>query len=127
MISGWLKTSEWAIAALVKSGSTHSLSFSATSSPMAQAKFTVQRSVGSEMSAIQRSGPGASAARARDQALFVHYYKAKYSQLRPWTKKIVAAAEPREYDYDADDEALTGGKPIMRYGLPCSHSCIFSP
>lgn len=115
MISGWLKTSEWAIAALIKSGSTHALSFSATGSSMAHAKFTAEKSVGAEMSAIQRSGPGDSATRPRNQCLFIHYYKMKYSQLRPWAKKIVAAAEPNEPDYSSDDEALTGGTSIVLY------------
>lgn len=112
MISGWLKTSEWAIAALIKSGNTHALSFSATGFSMAQARFTVERSVGSEMSAVQRSGPGDAAASGRTQCLFIHYYKVKHRQLRPWVKKIVAAAEPQDPGYNEDDETIAAGKLI---------------
>lgn len=109
LVSGWLKTSEWAMAALVNEGSSHALSFSADGCSVAQARFGVERSSDVEMSAFQRSGPGDVTNKIRDQCLFIRYYKAKYraGPLKFLGMKIVAHAGPHRLDryHDTEDPA----------------------
>ncbi|GJE89856.1 Zn(II)2Cys6 transcription factor [Phanerochaete sordida] len=107
LVTGWLKTSEWALAAISNHGSSHAISFSA-SGGVAGAEFGVEHSTSAEMSVTQRSGPklaaGASADAGmhakRDQCLFVKYYKVKYRRFLPL--KITAMAQPRDMDHEED-------------------------
>lgn len=109
LVIGWLKTSEWAVAAVANRGKSHAISFGAQGS-IASAEFGIEHSAEAVMSVSQRSGPkrGADespdelAGRKRDQCLFVRYYKVKYRRFLPM--KITAGAEPRDAnDFDDPD------------------------
>lgn len=108
LVSGWIKTSAWAVAALVGEGQSHAFSLGAEGLSVAQAHFEVERSAEVEMSVLQRSGPLVlSNPERRDQCLFINYYKMKYRL--PFLRQIVAGAGPDEREaYGEDWETLAG-------------------
>ncbi|EKM58644.1 uncharacterized protein PHACADRAFT_89112 [Phanerochaete carnosa HHB-10118-sp] len=104
LVIGWLKTSEWAVAAVANRGKSHSISFG-TEGSIASAEFGIERSEEAVASVSQRSGPkrqnlDTPAGHRRNQCLFVRYCKAKYRRFLPM--KIVAGAEPRDMG-DSED------------------------
>ena len=109
LVTGFLKTSEWAVAAISNHGKAHGVSFSAQGVPVAQAEFTLEHDTTVEMSVSQRSGPKRScdsAARGpRNQCLFLKYYKAKRNRFLG--RKIVANAEPQDEHGDGDHEWIS--------------------
>lgn len=111
-VTGWLKTSEWAIAAILSEGRSHSFTLSAdVGSSLAQAKLHAEVSQEVEVSAIHRSGPVGVTERRHNQCLFLRYYKVKYraGPLKFLGMKIVAGAEPRDPESHHDSEGSAAG------------------
>lgn len=91
LVSGWLKTSEWAIATFANQGKAHDISLNASAGSYASATFQISTGTEVQMSVEQRSGPpkkngatkGASTSSAAEshlphnQCLFLRYYKLK--------------------------------------------------
>lgn len=89
LVSGWVKTSEWALATVNNYGSSHSISFSATAGAYASSKFQFSTSNDVQMSVTQRCGPRRRQKATKtsdsadseilpcDQCLFLRYYKLK--------------------------------------------------
>ena len=106
LVSGWLKTSAWALAVCTNHGRAHEVLFNAQLGSVAGTKFDVKLSQDVEMSVDQRSGPSQKNLQengkpTRDQCIFLRYYKLKK---RPfWGRKIVASSEPTEDHKDDDD------------------------
>lgn len=110
LVTGFLKASEWAVAAIANHGKAHGVSFSAQGVPVAQAEFTLEHDATVEMSVTQRSGPRRSAdprggGGPRDQCVFLKYYKAKRNRFLG--RKIVANAEPQDDEHGGGDQAWT--------------------
>ncbi|EKM58726.1 uncharacterized protein PHACADRAFT_182972 [Phanerochaete carnosa HHB-10118-sp] len=57
LVSGWLKTTEWAVAAVSNYGKAHDFSFTASAGSYASANFEISGGTDVEMSVEQRSGP----------------------------------------------------------------------
>ncbi|EKM58725.1 uncharacterized protein PHACADRAFT_182971 [Phanerochaete carnosa HHB-10118-sp] len=57
LVSSWLKTTEWAVAAVSNYGKAHEFSFSACAGSYASAGFEVSKGTDVQMSVEQRSGP----------------------------------------------------------------------
>ena len=101
LVSGWVKTSQWALAACTNYGRAHEVTLDATVPSIASAKFEINLCEDVKMSVDQRSGPPGriepvdDGPTTHDQCLFVKYYKMKKNKFR--MKKIVAGAGPQEY------------------------------
>lgn len=107
LVSGWLKTSEWALAACTDCARAHQLTLDVQAGPLAGAQFGIKLAQDVQMSLEQRSGPSRAVqhkhkgSKVRDQCLFLRYYKIKK---RPFFgKKIVAAAG--SYDQKSFDDS----------------------
>ncbi|KAH9839021.1 uncharacterized protein C8Q71DRAFT_747171 [Rhodofomes roseus] len=87
LISGWIKTARWAVAAFVEGGREVELSFGAGQASLADASFSVTTTQGVSRSWHQHSGPdtdeettagSSSVSRSvQDQCVFLHFYKSK--------------------------------------------------
>lgn len=84
LISGWLKTSEWALATFSNPGRSHSISFCANAGSYASANFNFSTEENVQMSVDKRAGPPKPASNhlstsstPNDQSLFIRYYKMK--------------------------------------------------
>ncbi|GJE89740.1 hypothetical protein PsYK624_058460 [Phanerochaete sordida] len=83
LVSGTLKTAEWAVATVANASAAHDLSFSAAAGLYAHAAFEVSLGSDVSMSVEQRSGPppddGAEPATQlpHNQCMFLRYYKIK--------------------------------------------------
>lgn len=99
LVSGWLKSTEWALASVSNHGQAHDLSFSASAGSYAGASFEMSAGTDIRMSVEQRSGPvlldddygtlsepttGQPARLPCNQCLFVRYYKMKRRILGLW-------------------------------------------
>ncbi|TFY54419.1 hypothetical protein EVJ58_g8874 [Rhodofomes roseus] len=107
LISGWIKTARWAVAAFVEGGREVELSFGAGQASLADASFSVTTTQGVSRSWHQHSGPdtdeettagSSSVSRSvQDQCVFLHFYKSKRRLGGIWPKllpmKIAAAGE----------------------------------
>ena len=98
LVSGCMKTSEWALAAVTGRGQSRTISFGPQGSdPSAQ--FGFEQSTDAVVSVTQRSGPKISDPKAGrggvsktpDQCLFMKYYRVKY---RRFLREIDAASQP---------------------------------
>lgn len=104
LVRGWVKTTEWAVAAFLHGGSEQELSFQAEAGSFAKAKFSVAVSQNHSSSVLHRSGPrraatcdeGEVSPPPQDQCVFLSYFKLKRSPLFKLRMKIVAAAEPKD-------------------------------
>ena len=133
LVYGWVKTSEWAIAAFQNHGRAHDISFNAGLEPFAVARFGVSLEEDVQVSMEQRCGPqhlGMPRAAAhsripapRDQCLFLRYYKLKKRLFR--RPKIVVDADARDvhgaqdFDPSPQEYARTAsgeGRQITRSG-----------
>ncbi|KAI0086257.1 hypothetical protein BDY19DRAFT_370479 [Irpex rosettiformis] len=106
LVRGWVKTSEWAVAAFTDSGKNHEVNFEADAGPFAKASFSVSYSSAVSMSVEHRTGPTKNVKETQahvdvqtglpqDQCVFLSYYEIKSRGF--WTKKkIRAAAEPQD-------------------------------
>ncbi|KAI0685048.1 hypothetical protein BC835DRAFT_1291221 [Cytidiella melzeri] len=100
LVRGWVKTSEWAVAAFTDSGKNHEVHFDAQAGPFAKASFSVSYSSAVSTSVEHRTGPvkgslsaGTECPMPQDQCVFLSYYEMKSRGF--WSKKkIKAAAEP---------------------------------
>ncbi|GJE89765.1 hypothetical protein PsYK624_058720 [Phanerochaete sordida] len=82
LVSGWLKTSEWAIATFANFDRSQQIDLHASVGSYASAVFRAANHSVTHMSVEQRSGPqtrlaGHESALPRDQCLFLRYYKLK--------------------------------------------------
>lgn len=110
LVRGWVKTTEWAVAAFTDSGSNHEVNFDAQAGPFAKASFSVSYSSAVSMSIEHRTGPVRPVREPRasygadehefdvsqNQCVFLSYYEMRTRGF--WAKrKIRAAAEPRSF------------------------------
>lgn len=112
LVSGWLKTTEWAVAAVLAEGKAHAFSLNVDpGSSIVQARLDIEHSTNHKLSTSHRKGPNKITARRRDQCLFLRYYKAKYrfARFKFLGMKIVAAAEPQPDDPHHDSEGSAAG------------------
>lgn len=106
LVSGWLKTSEWAIATFSNHGKAHDISLSACAGSYASAAFEISAGTEVQMSVEQRCGPPENSGAAspasgeerrrlpHNQCLFLRYYKLKTRALgRP---KVSVQAEAKD-------------------------------
>lgn len=104
LVTGFLKTTKWALASIENHGKSSSVSLSVDVKDIARAYFNVERSENTESAIIQRHGPAQGSKTATplpcDQCLFLRYYKVK--RRRPFPKYLAAGAEPRD-DRTFDD------------------------
>lgn len=115
LVSGYVKTTAWILAAFTERGVTHSIYLSAQGVGGAEAEVGSLR----QTSVIQRDGPkrhqiaGSPNAETRyqtsercDQCLFLRYYKAQHRLNLPWGPfgKIVAGADPEDDQFSDDTE-----------------------
>ncbi|KAH9932551.1 uncharacterized protein B0H18DRAFT_871263 [Fomitopsis serialis] len=87
LVSGWVKTARWAVAAFVDGGREVEVSFRAGQATLADASFSLTATQSTSRSWHQHSGPvldesfdeGSSsmARRTQDQCVFLHFYKSK--------------------------------------------------
>ncbi|GJE89743.1 hypothetical protein PsYK624_058490 [Phanerochaete sordida] len=84
LVSGWLKTSEWAIATFANQGKGHDISLNACAGSFASAAFEVSAGIEVQTSLEQRAGPPkissapvTSGSPPRNQCMFIRYYKLK--------------------------------------------------
>jgi hypothetical protein len=104
LVRGWVKTSDWAVAAFTDSAKNHEVHFEALAEPFAKASFSVSYSSAVSMSVEHRAGPARTSKEPQsydesesplpqDQCVFLSYYEIKSRGF--WTKKkIKAAAHP---------------------------------
>ncbi|GJE89358.1 fungal specific transcription factor domain-containing protein [Phanerochaete sordida] len=124
LVSGWLKTTEWALASVSNHGQAHDLSFSASAGSYAGASFEVSAGTDIQMSVEQRSGPvlldadastlpGSSTAQPAplpcNQCLFLRYYKMKRRILGLWRGIDVTV--------EATDAVSPGDESVGRRGM----------
>lgn len=112
LVSGWLKTTEWAVAAILTEGKAHAFSMSVDpGSSIVQARLDIEHSTNRKLSTSHRKGPNKVTERRRDQCLFLRYYKAKYrlTLFKFLGMKIVAAADPEDHRPDHDSEGSLAG------------------
>lgn len=86
LVSGWVKTTDWAVATFFNQTRTHNLSISASYAPIAGAKFSVSSTKLATVPIEQRSSKGLttlldgeSPSEARNQCLFLNYFKMKHA------------------------------------------------
>ena len=105
LISGWVKTSEWAIATFSNQGRAHDISLNASAGSYASATFQVSGGTEVQMSIEQRCGPvknrGVSASGGAiekplpyNQCLFLRYYKLQTRTLG--RKKVSVRADAKD-------------------------------
>lgn len=125
-VSGWLKTSQWEIAAILSEGYSHGFTLSAgVGQSLAQAQFDLEVSKAVQVSAIHRSGPVDVAERRQNQCLFLRCYKMQYrfSPLKFLGMTIVAGAGAHHFDSHRDSEGSTSGAESVVTFVPClSHA-----
>lgn len=128
LVRGWVKTSEWAVAAFIEKGQTHEVSFHGQLGQFAQAGFSVAISESSVASVETRSGPhrrpitppgqthsstGKNVDRGTDkpcdQCIFLSCYKIKYRTFLP--NKIKAAADSEDLQDNEDDNMPGSSSP----------------
>ncbi|OBZ75132.1 hypothetical protein A0H81_04838 [Grifola frondosa] len=111
-VHGWLKTSQWALAAFLEKDVEGALCLEGQFSPLAGARFSIQGSQRLSRSVITRSGPQtmledtpeeAAASRPKNQCIFLQYYKVKRRLLLA-PEVIKAAAEPTDLPGPEDEE-----------------------
>lgn len=123
LVRGWVKTSDWAVAAFLDRGTAHEVSFQADAGPFANAKFSVSRSGVTSSSVQHRTGRTVEHDPedeiARDQCVFLSMYKMKRRYyLLP---RVVAAAEPTNddaRDYGPDSECVGVTEMDVEIDLP---------
>ena len=108
LVSGWLKTSEWAIATFSNEGKSHEISFNASAGSYASAAFEVSAAKEVQMSVEQRCGPpqddraqhtvseSLQGHLPHNQCLFLRYYKYKSRALLRPRAKILVQAEAKD-------------------------------
>ncbi|KIP08045.1 hypothetical protein PHLGIDRAFT_127288 [Phlebiopsis gigantea 11061_1 CR5-6] len=104
LVYGWLKTSEWAIAAFQNQGRAHDISFQVGLESFAAAQFAVSLGEDVQVSMEQRCGPlrqgmprtiaSSRVSVPRDQCLFLRYYKLKKRLFR--RPKVIITADARD-------------------------------
>ena len=110
LVSGWVKTSDWALAAVISYGRLHDISFSAGVSGFASATFRVVSQLNAQASIEQRRGPSRTqhvepeGADAKDQCVFLRYYKQKTRLLG--SSKIVSLP----LDLSGSDDGTEDGR-----------------
>ena len=135
LVSGWVKTSQWALAACTNYGRAHEVTLDASVAGVASAKFEIKLCQDVEMSVDQRSGPSRRTkldrqSLPRDQCLFLRYYKAK-RRLPFGPKKIVAGSGPKKcYSYDESSRHARPGVLANEHHFHTtsrhnSHDCAF--
>ncbi|EKM58729.1 uncharacterized protein PHACADRAFT_117841 [Phanerochaete carnosa HHB-10118-sp] len=108
LVSGWLKTSSWALAACTSCGRAHEVSIQAQLGSMAGVEFGIEIAEDAALSFEQRSGPTREwvpedGKFPRDQCLFLRYYKMKR---RIFLGKRLVAAGSREQSLTDSDQAM---------------------
>lgn len=150
LVRGWVKTTDWAVAAFTDSGKNHEVNFDVQAGPFAKASFAVSYSSEISMSVEHRMGPvrqvkepgwcadGESPGIRQDQCVFLSYYEMRTRGF--WAKKIRAAAEPLD-DFDekppdcdtssdsdsertSDDSDVEEDRPLPKVS---SHGDYFTP
>ncbi|KAI0937984.1 hypothetical protein AcV7_003303 [Taiwanofungus camphoratus] len=119
-VRGWVKTTEWAVAAVLHEGRSAKVSFNGDFGLPAEASFEFSASQEVSASYAHRSGPPrkkkekGEKSKAKknsldaepykaDQCVFLHYYKLKKRRFFG-PKRLEAAAEPRDPSPSSDDE-----------------------
>ncbi|KIP05411.1 hypothetical protein PHLGIDRAFT_119846 [Phlebiopsis gigantea 11061_1 CR5-6] len=104
LVSGWIKTTEWALSAYVGDSRSHELSFSIAAGGYASADcaFTVEKSTGTTMAERQGPRPPPSHPRA-DQCMFLRYYKCGYRTSSLIRRRQPALLEEAEHMYHNND------------------------
>ena len=142
-VRGWVKTTEWAVAAFLDKGTAHELSFQAGIGSYAHADFTVSKKEQISTSLEWRSGPkqgrNTGQENGRDQCIFLSAYKLKRRSLLP--PAIKAMSEPIELHCPcspdpgltpsptcSDDSAFTIGEspPVVVVSRYSVHVCLRS-
>ncbi|GJE88442.1 hypothetical protein PsYK624_045250 [Phanerochaete sordida] len=97
LVSGWLKTTNWALAAISNSSTAHEFSISASAGSYASASFEVTAGSAVQMSWVTRCGPFNDdvSPGACNQCLFIRYYKIKTRPLK-LGRAIGVKAEARD-------------------------------
>lgn len=108
LVSGWLKTSSWALAACTSCGRAHEVSIQAPLGSVAGVEFSIQVAENAASSFEQRSGPerewlSKDGKFLRDQCLFLRYFKMKR---RIFLGKRLVAAGSRESSVTDSDQAM---------------------
>ena len=120
LVSSWIKTSQWALAAFADQQRSHELSFNANAGPFGAAKFAIRFGMNNEASVTQRRGPrrrsisnqggqSNSGENVQDQCLFLRYYKLKKRFLL--RDKIVTTVKARDALGSPEDEILPPSGP----------------
>ena len=99
LVSGWVKTSKWALAAFSSQERSHDITFQANVGTFASAQFALSVQGDTLMPIEQRCGPSSASGIAqttpkKDQCLFLRYYKQKSRS--PRHPKIVAAIDAKD-------------------------------
>lgn len=100
-VRGWVKTTEWAVAAFLDRGCEQELSFEAEAGSFAKAKFSIATSHQQSTSVMHRTGPHRADECMRtvppkqDQCVFLSYFKLKRYPLFG-VVKIAANSEPKD-------------------------------
>lgn len=96
-VSGWVKTSRWAMASAMNCTREGEIVFGGSFGAVAGASFTVSAKTDKSMSVEHRAGPRRSTndkdIAFEDQCIFVHYHKLKRRLIRP--PKVIRAAGSR--------------------------------
>lgn len=141
LVRGWVKTSEWAVAAFTERGQSHEISFHGQLGHLAQAGLSLSMTESNMMSVETRSGPHrrpfaqlpeprtsstgknveVEPDNRRDQCVFLSYYKIKYRKFLP--NKIAAAADPNSLP--ESDEAPTGSSSAEVISEPAPSKVCF--
>lgn len=107
LVSGWLKTSDWALAVCTNHGHAHEVLLEAHPSSTAGVQFEATLSQDVDVSVDQRRGPlrdepRTDRARPRDQCLFLRYYKLKKRPV--WRARCVPAGELSDDAHPEDED-----------------------
>ena len=119
LVSGWLKTSEWALATFANYGRAQDVALKACAGSYASATFEVSAGTEVQMSVEQRSGSSKDSSTAtgasfdaaggtlpRNQCLFIRYYKMKARKLgRP---QVSIRADAKDIQGPCEE---AGGRP----------------
>lgn len=115
LVSGYVKTSEWALATINNYQRSHSLSFSASVGAYASAKFRYSADRDVQMSMEQRCGPrrinfqSTEGHLPMNQCLFLRYYKIKNRLIGP--PKVIVQADYKDI-LDSTDEGSSFRSPL---------------
>ncbi|KAF9806321.1 hypothetical protein IEO21_08727 [Rhodonia placenta] len=113
-VRGWVKTTQWAVAAITHEGREAKVSISAEIGSVADAHLSIHKSHEVSNYYAHRTGPTRilhgsvepsehDDADQLDQCIFLHYYKLKRRRFLGF-KKLEAAAEPRDPSGPHDDD-----------------------